>query len=358
MAKTKPSFRWEDEIRESGFRQVAGLDEVGRGSLAGPLVAASVVLPDDPGDALLDMINDSKLLSRHQRERAFDAIVSAAVSVGVGSCDSEEVDGMGITAATKSAMRRALVASGTDPDFVIVDAVRDVGIATPYISIVRGDSQSYSVAAASIVAKVHRDRMMSTKCESEYPEYGFAQHKGYGTAQHMTALREHGPSAIHRMSFRPVAQVLADREWSAIGAQRGSQHAAAMRYSLPPGTGRTGELAAVQRLTELGYTIVQRNHRTQMGEIDIIAEEGDQTVFVEVKTRRNSSDGLSDQMGCTPVECFTPRKVERVMNCAESYMASTSECHAEGWRVDFVGVELGTNGRPVVIEVIRNVEAG
>ena len=356
MPKTKPSFVWEDDIRQSGFNRIAGLDEVGRGALAGPLVAASVVLPDAPHDALLDLINDSKALSQLQRERAFDAIMSAAISVGVGSCDSDEVDSLGITAATKSAMRRALVDSGMDADFVIVDAVRDVGIATPYISIIRGDSQSFSVAAASIVAKVTRDRLMSTTFESDYPEYGFAQHKGYGTARHLQALREHGPSAIHRISFRPVAQVIADQGWSAIGAQNAQVHDTSSTYRLPPGTGRTGELAAARRLTELGYTILQRNHKTGIGEIDIVALESEQTVFVEVKTRQRNGDVGSHPMSCPPVECFTPQKAERVMQCAESYVASSTRARADDWRIDFVGVELGANGRPMEIEVIRNVE--
>ena len=355
MPKTKPSFRWENDIRQTGFERIAGLDEVGRGCLAGPLVAAAVVLPDNPQDSLLELINDSKALTPRQRERAFDAIVSAAESLGVGSCDSEEVDRMGIAAATRSAMRRALADSGTVHDFVIVDAVRDLGIATPYISIIKGDSQSYNVAAASIVAKVSRDRMMAGQSDTDYPEYGFAQHKGYGTARHLHALREHGPTPIHRMSFRPVAQVIADREWSAIGTHHGRVQDSAFRYSLPPGTGRTGELAAARRLTELGYDILQRNHRTAEGEIDIVAVEDDQTVFVEVKTRRRSDANLDDQMGCAPVESFTPRKVERVMNCAESYM-STSSYRAEGWRVDFVGVELGSNGQPLEIKVIKNIE--
>ena len=355
MPKTRPSFGWEDDIRQSGFSRIAGLDEVGRGCLAGPLLAASVVLPDDPPDAVLDLINDSKVLSQRQRERAFDAIMSTANSVGIGSCDSEEVDAIGITAATKSAMRRALVDSGKEPDFVIVDAVRDVGIATPYISIIKGDSQSYSVAAASIVAKVTRDRMMSTRCESDYPEYGFAQHKGYGTARHLHALREHGPSPIHRMSFRPVAQVIADLEWSAIGARNTQVREASSIYRLPAGTGRTGELMAARRLAELGYTILQRNHKTQAGEIDIVAIEDDQTVFVEVKTRQRSGDDSPYPMGCPPVECFTQRKAERVRDCAAQYMAS-SHHEYDAWRVDFVGVELGTNGRPMEIEVIKNVE--
>ena len=355
MPKTRPSFAWEDDIRQSGFSQIAGLDEVGRGSLAGPLVAASVVLPDAPQDTLLDLINDSKALSRNQRERAFDAIMSTANSVGIGSCNSDEVDRMGITAATKSAMRRALVDSGKEHDFVIVDAVRDLGIATPYISIIKGDSQSYSVAAASIIAKVTRDRMMSTSCESDYPEYGFAQHKGYGTARHLRALRQHGPSPIHRMSFRPVAQVIADLEWAAIGTQNAQTQNLTSTYRIPPGTGRTGETMAARRLTELGYTILQRNHKTHLGEIDIVAVEDEQTVFVEVKTRQRSGYDSPHPMGCPPVECFTQRKAERVKDCAELYMAAAHREY-DAWRVDFVGVELGANGHPLEIEVIKNIE--
>ena len=354
--KPSPSFRWESEIRASGFDCIAGVDEVGRGALAGPVVAAAVILPPTLPDSVLSLINDSKALSNTQRQRAFTAIKRVAYSVGIGSCDAAEVDRFGISTATKSAMRRAIADSSTEPDFVLVDAVRDIGISMPYLPIVKGDAQSLSIAAASIVAKVTRDEILATRCESKFPEYGFAQHKGYGTARHLEALRRYGPSPLHRKTFRPVADMLVKRNSDKSQEQALSSGRYSKPYSLPSGTGRTGEIVAARRLTELGYRILRRNQRTRYGEIDIIALQDGQLVFLEVKTRRIRRRSGGKFMDSLPVESMTPRKARRVSQCAEAYLALSGYNHRADWRMDFVGVDLGVNGNPVQVQVIQNIE--
>lgn len=186
----------------AGFVRVAGIDEVGRGPLAGPVMAACVVLP--PGFAL-DGIRDSKTLSAKQRERAESRIRAEAVAIGLGSIEPETIDQINILQATYAAMRLAYSQLDPCPDFVLIDGlpVRDFPCVNRK-ALVQGDSFSVSIAAASIVAKVARDRLMCAY-DIVYPEYGFAGHKGYGAAKHLAALREHGPCPIHRRSFAPVA---------------------------------------------------------------------------------------------------------------------------------------------------------
>ena len=203
----------EDELRSQGHRYIAGIDEVGRGPLAGPVYAACVVLPDDwdiPG------VNDSKKLSAKKREELSEIIKEKAVAYGIGIADNTEIDDINILEATKNAMRRAIEScndklralaadgSGEDStscgiDMLLIDAVRlDTGIQTE--SIIKGDEKSLSIAAASIVAKVARDRYM-IELDEKYPMYGFARNKGYGTAEHIAALKQYGPCPAHRRSF-------------------------------------------------------------------------------------------------------------------------------------------------------------
>ena len=201
-------WRHEQVAWDAGFVRVAGIDEVGRGPLAGPVLAACVVLP--PGFAL-DGIRDSKKLSPKQRERAEARIRAEAVSIGIGSVESETIDQINILQATHEAMRQAFRQLDPHPDFVLIDGlpVRDFPCEGRK-ALVQGDSYSVSIAAASIVAKVARDRLMCAY-DTVYPEYGFAGHKGYGSQKHMDALREHGPCPIHRRSFAPVAACLPAR---------------------------------------------------------------------------------------------------------------------------------------------------
>lgn len=204
--KPIPSFKWETEARAAGYALVTGVDEVGRGALAGPVCAAAVMLPSFLPESVGALIDDSKALSATQRELAFGGIMEAALSVGVGSSSHFEIDQIGISSATKRAMRRAVHQSAIEPHILLVDAIKEVGANVQCLSIVKGDAQSMSIAAASIVAKVHRDDLMSTEWESTHPEYGFAKHKGYATRQHLEALRRHGPCSAHRRSFSPIKQ--------------------------------------------------------------------------------------------------------------------------------------------------------
>jgi ribonuclease HII len=191
----------EARARAEGFRAVAGVDEAGRGPLAGPVVAAAVILPEGfsaPG------IRDSKALSLVQRERAFSLISSEAVAWGTGSASVDEIDRSNILSATLVAMRRAVESLPVRPDFVFVDGTFTVpALFLPQEALVKGDGRCLSVAAASIVAKVTRDREMEI-LDLLHPGYGFAAHKGYGTGEHLAALRRLGPSPVHRRTFRGV----------------------------------------------------------------------------------------------------------------------------------------------------------
>ncbi len=179
---------------EAGIR-FAGMDEAGRGPLVGNVVAGCVVMPPEP---LLLWVDDSKKLSPQRREKVFEEIMANALFVGVGQASPEEIDQYNILQATKMAMRRA--AENAPADLFLIDAVQGLGLPGEERGIIHGDALCYSIAAASIVAKVTRDRQME-ELDAQYPGYGFAQHKGYGTAQHIAALRELGPCPAHRRSF-------------------------------------------------------------------------------------------------------------------------------------------------------------
>ena len=195
---------WQHEMRAraSGHRLIGGLDEVGRGPLAGPVVAACVILPDGFS---LDGINDSKKLTERQRERADIRIRAEAVGIGLGVVEPETIDRINILQATRQAMREAFLSLDPPPDCVLIDGLPVPAFPCPYQqAIVGGDGLCASIAAASIIAKVARDRMMRAY-DVVYPQYGFAGHKGYGAAKHLEALRANGPCPIHRRSFAPVA---------------------------------------------------------------------------------------------------------------------------------------------------------
>ena len=199
-----PADEFEQEARRRGFRRIVGVDEAGRGPLAGPVVAAAVILPvhaDLPG------IDDSKQLSEIERERLYPLILNRAVSVGIGSADAGEIDALNILEATRLAMARA-IANVTPPcDYVLTDAVTLPAIRLPVRPIIKGDALSHSIAAASIIAKVTRDRIMAGFHET-FPQYNFLSHKGYGTAEHLRMLACFGPCAVHRRTFAPVREAL------------------------------------------------------------------------------------------------------------------------------------------------------
>ncbi|HEV7904848.1 MAG TPA: ribonuclease HII [Pyrinomonadaceae bacterium] len=192
---------FEDEARAGGHRMIAGVDEVGRGALAGPVVAAAVILnPDAP---LPEGLDDSKKLSALQRERIAGELKNSALCYGVGLIPPEEIDSTNILIATRRAMCHALGELKPCADFLLIDALQLREIALPQRAIIRGDSISASIAAASVIAKTYRDALMRDY-DAVYPEYGFASHVGYGTRAHLEALRTHGACPIHRRSFRGV----------------------------------------------------------------------------------------------------------------------------------------------------------
>lgn len=196
-------LRVERGLWRAGFGRVAGVDEVGVGPLAGPVVAAAVILPPE---SRLREIDDSKKLNGKLREEVAQAIHACALGIGVGIVEVEDIDRLNIYRAALEAMRRAVTALPLVPDHVVVDARSIPGIDIPQTPMVKADSRCYSVAAASIVAKVTRDRMMR-EIASLYPQYGFDDHMGYATPRHLEAIRRHGPSQIHRRSFAPVREL-------------------------------------------------------------------------------------------------------------------------------------------------------
>jgi len=197
--------RWgrEKRFRQAGYRLIAGVDEAGRGALAGPVVAAAVILPEEFDH---EDLADSKILSPEKRRVLYEIIVKEAVAWAVGEASHEEVDALGILQASLLAMARAVGGLSTTPELLLVDGRFTIpGLRAPQRAIVDGDALCASIAAASILAKVYRDRLME-ELHPRYPVYGFARHKGYGTREHLEALRTHGPSPIHRRTFRPVGQ--------------------------------------------------------------------------------------------------------------------------------------------------------
>ena len=187
----------EDGLHAEGYKVICGVDEAGRGPLAGPVCAAAVILPRD---ARLEGLNDSKMLSAKRRELLYDEIVSAAAAYGIAFADVREIEELNILNATYLAMNRAISAMGADIDLALIDGNRASGVEFPNRTVVKGDAKCASIAAASILAKVTRDRYMCDLA-AEYPEYGFEKHKGYGTKEHYAAIREYGPCLEHRVKF-------------------------------------------------------------------------------------------------------------------------------------------------------------
>lgn len=195
-------FDFEDQARELGYTLIAGVDEVGRGCIAGPVIAAACIL--DISKPVPKELNDSKKLTAKKRDEIAAELRENALAYAIGSVEADEIDTINILEATKKAMLKAVDALHTSADYLLIDALSLKAVRLPQKAIIKGDSISYSIAAASVLAKTYRDGLM-TDYEQVYPHYGFAGHKGYGCASHYAALREHGPSPIHRLTFRGVA---------------------------------------------------------------------------------------------------------------------------------------------------------
>jgi len=197
-----PDFFIEEELIQKGYKYIAGIDEAGRGPLAGPVVAAAVILPRDYNS---DILNDSKKISPKVREKLYEELTDplSKVAWGYSVISPEIIDEINILNATHRAMSESVLNLETEPSFAIIDGNPVKGFPYPYQAVVKGDEKCLSIAAASIIAKVERDRLM-LKYAEKYPEYGFERHKGYGTKLHLNALKEFGASPIHRQSFAPV----------------------------------------------------------------------------------------------------------------------------------------------------------
>ena len=196
--RLKELKKQEDELRNRGFNMICGIDEAGRGPLAGPVVVASVIMP---ANSMIEGVNDSKKVSEKKREKLYDQILEEAISYGVGIVGQDEIDEINILNATKKGLTMSLKELTVKPDLIIVDALTHIDtMGIPYESIIKGDAKCYSISVASIIAKVTRDRIMR-EWDKVYPEYGFEKHKGYGTSAHIEAIKKYGLCPIHRKSF-------------------------------------------------------------------------------------------------------------------------------------------------------------
>ena len=370
-ARLEKMMSMERRLRAEGLAHIAGVDEAGRGPLAGPVVAAAVILPDSCD---IEGINDSKVLKKETRERLYDQIVEKAVSLGIGSASNEEIDQHNILQATFLAMRRALDELDTPPDRVIVDGKWVPESPFHEIAVIDGDALSISIAAASIIAKVTRDKQMA-EYHVCYPEYGFDSHKGYGSLTHLDAIRRNGPCPIHRLSFQGVASAgksrsedfhvfaegislaLDEEELSAMGhsiagvtddlpiAEVEELRALYIkRQKVLANTWKKGEGLAARELSGKGYTIQERNYRAADGEIDLIALKDQTIAFIEVKT-------VNAPVLVSPETLVTPHKQRQIAQVAGAYLRNNRESELVP-RFDVIGVNLSLSPPDV-----RHIEA-
>ena len=304
----------------SGKKFIAGIDEAGRGPLAGPVVSSAVILPQD---VELPEVTDSKKISEKKRERLYDEIYDAAIAVGVGVVHEEDIDNNNVLESTYQAMRLAIGKLSIQPDILLVDGNKADIKHYDQESIIDGDQKSLSIAAASIIAKVTRDRIMR-QYDIVFPIYGFAQHKGYGTKQHMDAIRTKKASPIHRKSFNPVPHHLPSFAY----------------YKRNHLLEKLGEQLVACKMIRSGYEIMETNYNIpQIGGIDIISREEDRIVFTEVKTHttghvRSESSFQIDE-----------KNSDRIMNTVQHYM-DVNELDGD-FRFDIGEVLLG-RGKPEI----------
>lgn len=363
-ARAARMLEFEERFWGRGLVHLAGVDEVGRGCLAGPVVAAAVILP--PGTRI-EGLDDSKKLTPATRERLAGVIAARATAVGLGQADAAVIDEVNILRASLLAMRTALESLSPPPEQVLVDGAYLPGSPFPELAIVDGDARSQVIAAASVVAKVHRDRLM-VEWDRAYPGYGFAAHKGYGSPQHLSALAASGPCPLHRRSFAPVQRAVGgsvalarelgdlisasrDREELERIGQRVRTASSGLaeaeltelrrlyrqRLATLTDTGPEGERLAAEHLAGKGYRLLARRYRGGGGEIDLVAEQGGELVFVEVKASRSGVP-----LGA-PEERVQGEKRARLVRAARHYLARHGPGR-EGCRFDVIAVRLGDDG--------------
>ena len=320
---------------------MAGLDETGRGSWAGPLVAGAAVLPLDSPSLTEDLagIRDSKRLTPRRRADLYERIARSGSAWSVGIVGPGSLDELGVVATTRLAMKRALDDLAVTPDYLLIDAFPLSYKNLPHRGIVGGDDLSFSIAAASIVAKVTRDRMM-VALDRVFPGYGLARHKGYGTPEHREALYRLGPCPIHRLSYRPMSLMVEGTE------RREAKKTGDGRRRL----GRLGERMAAQHLEKQGYTVCEMNYRCSAGEVDIVALEGECLAFVEVRTRRSKTFG-------SPEESITAAKKRKLIELGQTYLQEHGSLPLD-WRIDVVSIQLSPRGKLQHLELIKDAIQG
>ena len=331
----KPTWLEENLLIRKGYSLIAGVDEVGRGPLAGPVAAAAVILDPNADHDWYEDLDDSKVVPPRKRQRLAKLIQAHASAVNVAFVESQEIDAFGIVPATKTSMARAIAGLKVKPDHVLVDAVPLPEISIPFRAVIKGDALCRSIAAASIVAKVARDRRMRQE-HRIHPAYGFSRHKGYASPEHLKKLGELGPCSIHRRSFAPIRDLL----------QPPADVSASTRSR-----GRAAEAAAAVFLESQGYRVLERGFTCRWGEIDLIAQDGETIAFVEVKSRRNSSMG-------TPFESITPKKQRSLILSAQEFIQRRSLENA-AWRIDVVSARLkASNDGAYSFEHLENAVMG
>ncbi|MFC1543855.1 ribonuclease HII [Gemmatimonadota bacterium] len=320
----------ERRLWAQGMRLVAGIDEAGRGPLAGPVVAAAVVLPEDFTHHPLD---DSKRMSAQARQLAYGVITEEAVSWGTGFASAAEIDRHNILGAVHLAIARALDALDTTPEFALVDGKPLTACSVPHKAMVKGDQRCRAIAAASVLAKVTRDRHM-VEADARYPGYGFAEHKGYSTPEHLMALERLGPCEIHRRSFRRLSRQLELPMVPDPAAEASRQQ-----------WGRQAEEIVAADYTSRGYDIVGRRWRGGGGEIDLVCRRGDELVVVEIKAARGERAG-------SPLSWLNAAQRRRWRQAAAALLR-TREGHRARLklRFDLVGVQARRDGPPHLVRL-------
>lgn len=322
------TFEREAVRRAGGAGLICGIDEAGRGPLAGPVAAAAVILPDD---LVLPYLNDSKKVTEKRREMLYEQIKEKAVAWSVIMVPPDRIDEINILQATYEAMRQAVASLGVRPGVLINDAVTIPDVDILQVPVIKGDAKCISIAAASILAKVTRDAYMK-EMDALYPVYGFAGHKGYGTKAHCDAILEHGPSPIHRRSF--LGKILARTGGAGKTEQADpvspDDFFSEQEFSKRE-TGMIGEEKAVRFLSEHGVKILERNFRDRDGEIDVIGEEDKTLVFFEVKYRSSGRWG-------DPAESVNPEKQRTICKTALYYLYKTRRGTEIPMRFDVISI--------------------
>lgn len=384
-------YEIEFALHENDVGLIAGVDEAGRGPLAGPVVAAAVILSKDGDYSAFAGINDSKQLSESARDQMYERIIQHAHAYSVAQATPREIDAINIRKASLLAMKRAVEKLDPPPDYVLVDGRDYPEITLPGEAVIKGDARCLGVGAASIIAKVVRDRIM-VALDREHPAYGFAQHKGYPTEYHRTALQIFGACKEHRTKYGPVKEHLLACDPSlafqsfmkeidpckqldvlmAIGNQVEASRLDAIETSylqqrckhrlesLKQASkkistlrkGKRGENVAARLLEDSGYAIWERNYKIRGGEIDLIVNKGTQIVFVEVKARTTQEYG-------SPLESITLKKKSSVIRAAERYLYDRDLLHGWDIRYDVVSVFTPKGAAPQTehIEDAFRVEA-